>query len=334
MVMEVYGVMVSIVVPVYNVELYVAKCIESVLEQSYDEWELLLIDDGSEDGSGEICDKYAKEDSRIKVIHQKNRGVSVARNMGIEKSQGDYITFLDPDDYLSKEYLEQMLNCLLEATADIAISSMCQVTVFGDIIGFESEIKEKEVIASRTAMVRCLYERQLVPGVCGKIFKRNVWGGHRFLADCVLAEDVWALYGILNTMRKVVLCDEGVYYVRVRPGSALRSSFTPYKMSALDLCERIVEESYKNSQENIYKAAVAKLVAVSFHLWLQLSAAAPAIYHERCWQKIKKYRCRVIFDTQAKKKARIACGLSFLGGGLVKGIFVLSESIKRYVKRR
>ena len=144
--------MVSIVVPVYNVEQFIGKCITSILEQTYQDWELILVDDGTEDTGGEICDEYAKEDFRIKVVHQKNHGVSVARNVGIELSQGDYITFLDPDDFLPKEYLECMMNCLMKYSADVVIGNMCDIRVSGTIIGFETDIKKPEVITSGMAM--------------------------------------------------------------------------------------------------------------------------------------------------------------------------------------
>lgn len=97
---------ISIVIPVYNVESYLDKCVKSVLEQTYTDFELFLIDDGSIDRSGEICEKYAQEDKRVRVIHQKNQGVSVARNVGIDLAEGRYITFLDSDDFVSKYYLE------------------------------------------------------------------------------------------------------------------------------------------------------------------------------------------------------------------------------------
>ena len=91
--------MVSIIVPVYNIEKYIDECIQSVLNQTYTAWELILVDDGSTDNSGNICDEYAKTDTRIKVLHQKNQGVSAARNIALDKAEGDYIMFLDADDY-------------------------------------------------------------------------------------------------------------------------------------------------------------------------------------------------------------------------------------------
>lgn len=99
---------ISVIVPVYNVEEYLPKCIESILAQSFDDFELLLIDDGTPDRSGEICDEYAKKDFRITVVHQKNSGVTVARNKGLEIAQGDYAVFVDSDDWVEVNYLRDL----------------------------------------------------------------------------------------------------------------------------------------------------------------------------------------------------------------------------------
>ena len=101
--------MLSIIVPIYNVEKYLCKCIDSVIAQTYQEWELLLIDDGSTDNSGNICDEYAKKDSRIRTFHNKNRGASAARNTGLDASIGEWIYFLDGDDYISDDCIELMI---------------------------------------------------------------------------------------------------------------------------------------------------------------------------------------------------------------------------------
>lgn len=319
---------VSVIVPVYNVEPYIDKCVTSILKQTYDDWELVLVDDGSQDRSGKICDQYAKKNSRIRVIHQRNQGVSVARNTGIEFSRGKYILFLDADDYLSKRYLEHMVSCIEAFSADVAVGNMYKVGVSGAIVGFQDKIDDEVAITSDAAMEQCLYERHLSPSVCGKMFRRGVWGKIFFPRDCVLAEDIWALYNVLKTAKNVALCDKAIYYAYLRDGSAQRSEFSPHKISALDVCEKIMEDAYQNSRLDIYKAAIAKLVAVSFHILLQLPAEMSAIYHDRCWREIKKYRCRVILDSKTKTKTRGACLLSFMGKGVMKSLFVLLQRTK------
>ena len=320
--------MVSVIVPIYNVEPYVYKCIMSIIEQTYGEWELVLIDDGSQDHSGEICDQYAKKDSRIKVIHQQNQGVSIARNVGIDFSRGSYITFLDADDYLSESYLEHMVNCIEASSADVVIGNMYKVGVSGTIVGFQDRIDKEAVISSDIAMEQCLYERYLSPSVCGKMFRREVWASEKFPCNCVLAEDVWTLYNVLRVVENVALCKKAVYYAYQREGSAQRSEFSPQKIAALDVCEKIMEDAYQNSRLGIYQAAIAKMVAVSFHILLQLPDNTFAGYRDRCWQGIKKYRSIVMLDTKTKIKTRGACLLSYIGEGVMKGVFALLQRAK------
>ena len=112
---------VSIIVPVYNVELYLSKCIDSILAQSFTDWECILVDDGSKDSSGKICDEYALKDTRIKVIHQTNKGVSVARQVGIDNASGEYSIHIDPDDWVEPNMLEELYNKAKTDDADMVI---------------------------------------------------------------------------------------------------------------------------------------------------------------------------------------------------------------------
>ena len=112
---------ISVIVPVYNVEQYVGECIESILNQSFYDIELILINDGSKDNSGFICDEYAKKDNRIKVIHKKNEGVSIARNIGIKNASGKYIAFVDSDDLVDKEIYTTMLQAIEESGSDLVM---------------------------------------------------------------------------------------------------------------------------------------------------------------------------------------------------------------------
>lgn len=115
--------LISLIVPVYNVEKYLCECIDSILSQTYKNFELILVDDGSPDNSGKICDEYAEKDSRIKVIHKENGGVSSARNVGLDNANGEYITFVDSDDTVDKQYLELMYDKITEDNYDICISN-------------------------------------------------------------------------------------------------------------------------------------------------------------------------------------------------------------------
>lgn len=132
---------ISIIVPIYKVEIYLRKCVDSIVNQTYKNIEILLIDDGSPDNCGIICDEYAKKDERIKVIHKKNGGLSDARNYGIEASSGDYIMFVDSDDYISKDMCEILLKKALENNADIVSCNFKEIY----IDNFEEEINKQSI---------------------------------------------------------------------------------------------------------------------------------------------------------------------------------------------
>ncbi len=110
---------ISVIISIYNAEKYIGECIESIISQKYRDFEVILVDDGSKDGSGIICDRYVAEDSRFKVIHQENRGISAARNAGLEKARGEYITFVDSDDCLAKDMFDQWMKAAVKYDADI-----------------------------------------------------------------------------------------------------------------------------------------------------------------------------------------------------------------------
>ena len=126
--------MISVIIPIYNVLPYVEKCVRSVMNQSYRDLEILLIDDGSEDGSGKICDSLAAEDARIRVLHTENRGLSAARNLGCRESKGEYVYYLDGDDMLEEDCLSVLLNTLLESGADMCVGGCHKVNSEGTVI--------------------------------------------------------------------------------------------------------------------------------------------------------------------------------------------------------
>ena len=152
--------MISVIVPVYQVEVYLEKCIESILKQSYKELELILVDDGSRDRSGEICDEFALKDPRVKVIHQRNQGVSAARNKGLAYASGEWITFVDSDDYVSENLLKDLYET---ACSDHAVLSMCDIVledVNGNLVkGYEDSPVKKEVLSSKEFLYK-MYEHK------------------------------------------------------------------------------------------------------------------------------------------------------------------------------
>ncbi len=164
---------ISVIVPVYNVEKYVGRCIDSILNQTFTDFELILVNDGSTDNSGVLCDKYAKSDDRIKVIHKKNGGVSSARNIGIDNAVGDYIMFVDSDDYIDKKMLEDMIKY---RDSDIIISGLKYLDVNCNMICDNNYLQFTDITLELFLKEHYINmdEKYILSGPCNKLFKQSV----------------------------------------------------------------------------------------------------------------------------------------------------------------
>ena len=168
------GEKISIIVPVYKTEKYIERCIESILRQSYHNFELILVDDGTPDNSGQICDEYSKKDNRIKVIHQQNSGQSVARNNAFKVATGDYYCFIDSDDYVADDLLEKLYNLLTDNNADI---SVVDYQCFeGDSVSLGNETVEKITVFNNIEMIKNIHmvKDELYVVMWGKLFKKGL----------------------------------------------------------------------------------------------------------------------------------------------------------------
>lgn len=213
---------ISVIIPVYNVEKYLKQCLDSVLCQTYKNLEILLVDDGSTDNSGSICDDIAKMDSRIKVIHKENGGLSSARNAGLDLAIGDYIAFVDSDDYLDLSTFENCIAKLLETDADVCMFS--HFTTDGQYekahkLPLDKEIYQREEL--KTNIVPLFIgqkngnEEPLLGFVCRQIFKRNAIGELRFRSERdYYAEDVVFDLEFYTKANKMCVINKPLYYYR------------------------------------------------------------------------------------------------------------------------
>lgn len=229
--------LITVVIPVYNVENYLDECIKSIIQQTYSNLEIILVDDGSLDNSGDICDKYASLDNRIKVIHKDNGGLSSARNAGINIAKGKYITFVDSDDYLELDTIEILYHQIIANNAEISVVAF--ESFFENGKKFSNNHKSKMFVYSRTeAMDNFLFDDYLTPCVWGKLYKIWLWNDVR-CPEGRLFEDQFTTYKLIDKCNKVVYITEPKYHYRKRSGSIGHSAFT-YK--TYDLYEAIQEE--------------------------------------------------------------------------------------------
>ena len=201
----------SIIVPVYNVEKYIDKCISSILGQSISSFELIIVDDGSPDGSGSIAENYAKVDKRVKVIHQENAGVSSARNKGIEIATGEFITFVDADDYLAEDYLEYMLSLAESTAADFCLSLNC-FSKRSDLRIGEDHIQVLNPVEA-TAL---LLSPRVIVGCWNKLFRRDFLINNNlcFRIDLHYGEGLQFITSVSQRANKIGVGEQRVYYYR------------------------------------------------------------------------------------------------------------------------
>ncbi len=222
--------LISIIVPVYNVEKYIHQCIDSVINQTYKNIEIILVDDGSPDNCGRICDEYAAKDSRIKVIHKANGGLSDARNHGIEAAKGDWLMFIDSDDWIEPDMAQKLLDAATEDDADMAV---CSVTVFNEK---ESFTPKNYFSPARTVPgIQLLKEKWLnVQFViaCNKIYKKELFDNIRYPVG-KLHEDEFVIHYLLYKAEKVCVIEDKLYNYRQNENSITGSKYSPRNLDGL-----------------------------------------------------------------------------------------------------
>jgi len=227
--------LISIIVPVYKVEPYLHRCVDSILNQTYKNMEIILVDDGSPDRCGEICDEYAKKDNRIKVIHKENGGLSEARNFGIDIAKGRYISFLDSDDWIHKKYISELYKLLIKTNADISACDFLR-TKTEDVPKIEKGIiHEFTNIEALEQFTDKFYVQMVV--TWGKLYKRELFDHIRFPVGR-LHEDEFTTYKLIYKAKKIVLTNSKMLYYWQRSDSIMRSGFNlNQKLDALDSYE-------------------------------------------------------------------------------------------------
>ena len=237
--------MISVIIPVYNVEKYLEKCINSVLSQTYRDLEIILVDDESTDKSGEICDKYKSIDNRIKVIHKKNGGLSDARNCGLDIANGEYIAFLDSDDWINKDLYKILYETLIKYNADMSICKFKKVYNEDEKLNFESS---KLISYTNIDALKELYEQNSTQMIVAwnKLYKRNLFEKNRYPYGKI-HEDEFLTPILLNECKKIVYIDKELVYYRQRSGSIMNSKFNIKRLNYLEALELRIEY-YKNNR--------------------------------------------------------------------------------------
>lgn len=237
--------LISVIVPIYNIGKFVEKCIETIANQTYKNLEIILVDDGSTDKSGKICDKWKEKDNRIKVIHKKNEGVSIARNTGIKEANGAYFFFVDGDDYIDLDIIENLYRSLKENNTQIAISGHYHTTYSEKVKLYSNQnfVSEPE-----ETMKRLLRFDDIYPVIWGKLYKREIFEQIEFPPGKI-NEDAAVVYLLLDRAEKVSHIDKAGYYYVQREKSIVHEEYDKAKITHIEFLEEqlhYVEKKYPN----------------------------------------------------------------------------------------
>lgn len=280
--------LISIIVPVYKVEPYLRKCVDSILAQTYTNIEVILVDDGSPDGCPAICDEYAAKDRRVVVIHQRNAGVSVARNAGLDAAKGEYIAFVDSDDWIEPDMYEVLYQVIRASGADMAESSYW----VGDSNPVKGGASRHVVYSSREAVIRILQGHGEMLHVWGKLFARELIEGMRFSASHTLTQDGhFAIQAIVRSC-KIACLDCPCYHYLVRDDSACHACGDGFweTRTAVDAIADVIKKYDRNfssaADKCVIEFDVGRVKTAEAKGWFTRSAYGKAVPHiRRYWNR-------------------------------------------------
>ena len=243
-------ILVSVIIPAYNAEKYLGFCLDTVIAQTHKKLEIIVINDGSKDNTGKICDEYAEKDSRVRVIHQENHGVAFTRNVGLDEATGEYIAFIDSDDYVKSNYIEVLLKTCTENCSNITI---CKSTdtykreLFDLPVSYNTRTYESMFLLQNISYLDVCYEV-----VISMIFHKSVFDNLRFPVGLIY-EDSYIYYDLIKNAGKITFIDTVLYYYYLSSNSIMRSDFSVKKYDILTSYEKKLEVLKRNNCKQSYQ---------------------------------------------------------------------------------
>ena len=296
--MDKNGKLVSVIMPVYNSEKYLEEALVSIQEQSYKNLEVILVDDGSKDSSPEICDRFASIDTRFKVIHQSNSGPSAARNRGLDEATGDYVTFVDNDDLLHRDFVKELYSLCDDNECDIALT---RIHAFYDGEQLPQGRGESKL---RYMDARELSEQLLDMGWNGiavtmaKVFKKSLYDSIRFNEERIIGDDDSTMYLVYWNAQKAVLNNETLYFYRSkRKGSITHSNYKLSWLTGVEAFKERMEFYYSKNEKILYAKAVRNYCRRMAENYVQISNHFPEEKGKlkELKNKMQKYAIKLLF---------------------------------------
>lgn len=301
--------LVSVVVPVWNASRFLREALESVRSQTYTRIEVILVDDGSSDDSPSICREFCRADSRFHLFSQENSGVSAARNFGIDRAAGKWITFMDADDEMMPDCIGTLLAASYVSRSKIIVGDFSRKRPV-----YDPDVKEARftVIDSDMAIIYGLYQKYRINNPWGVLFDKSVFKGNASLHFCSgRYEDLDLFYRAFDRVDKICLVDKVVYYYRDTPGSFI-NNWSDSRLDVLDVTDRMVEY-FRGRDPRLLRAAHDRRFSAHFNMLLEMTrhGIADRKQKERCLQVIKERRWHELTDRNVRLKNKLGALLSY-----------------------
>lgn len=260
--------LISVIVPIYKVEIYLENCIKSIVNQTYENLQIILVEDGSPDRCGNICDKYEQLDSRIIVIHKENGGVSDARNTGLDASTGKYIIFIDSDDYIHPQMIQVLMSNLKQYDTDISI---CSYKLVKDMNSINNEYSNHTVIYNNVEALSNMYNDLYITTVVAwnKVYKRSLFEGIQFPKGKV-HEDEFTIYKLLYKANKIVYTDAVLYYYLQRNTSIMGQKLISNDFDAIQAQEEVFNFMYAKEESELINKALNRYLSYMIDLYFRI----------------------------------------------------------------
>lgn len=320
--------LISVIIPVYNVKGYIARCLESVVLQTYQNLEIVVIDDGSEDGSGNICESYKKQDTRIKVYHKTNGGLSDARNFGLDRCRGEYVAFVDGDDVVAPDYIEYLYFLITKGRADI---SSCGIIPFIEKEPVNKLYKKNQpldIVCTEDMLKRMAMQISTTHSACNKLFKASLWADIRF--PDVLYEDYAIIYYLVSHAKRCVVGKDAKLYYRQRSSSIMGRKFSDNQLVLLDIADKVTDWMIEQYPSTYEEALRMKMVAYCSVLKSMIEANAN---HPEIKDRIVRWVRGIAPEMLRFSNIRMSDKVKVSSLCISKRLFYWLVSIREIVKR-
>lgn len=326
------GLLVSVIIPVYNVAPFLRQCLDSIINQTYQNIEILLVDDGSTDDSGKICDEYAKNDARIQVIHKKNGGQATARNDAIKVAQGEYVIYIDGDDYIGHTHIQSLIQAAEKYDADFV---QCEMEKFYNnfnvlkVYPLNKEMCKTQIYSASDALKEFSYQGKFTPSPVCKLIKKDLMAGLEFPVG-VGYEDMAVVYKVIGRAHRIVYISEISYYYRQHNGSTMHTKFSDKKVDRIRIAKLFLNYVKENYPEVVISAYTRYSLAQ-----LQLLMELPFGKKYRnlrniAFHNLKESRTIVLHDKEAPTRLKVMIGASYLGPVI---LILLGKAYAKMVRR-